>query len=225
MEKRSKVFTLIELLVVIAIIAILASMLLPALNQARERGRQAVCTSNFKQLTQASQLYCADHNGYIMAANYWTGWSQCGGIWWSQYWCYNMNGLNYVPFAPGTTSVWACPTLAPPKSLICTVNRVTNRDWPWPGTGKWYRMELLPHASSTVYLVEGSTDSVGSVLMTSEGNPLRLDGDRVEWGNRFSFKHGNRMTTAYADGHVDSLTLADLDADTFESPSQYSTWN
>ena len=81
-KERKHSFTLIELLVVIAIIAILAAMLLPALNKARESARKIACLSQLKTMASATLMY-ADQNGErIPPGLRYNSWS-AGNFWWS----------------------------------------------------------------------------------------------------------------------------------------------
>ena len=91
-------FTLIELLVVIAIIAILAAMLMPALQQAREKGKSANCLSNLKNINLSFQMYISSYrvfpNTYRLATN-------------SSSWVYCLNGSTDLP--EEKEKQWFCP--------------------------------------------------------------------------------------------------------------------
>ena len=81
---RRGTFTLIELLIVIAIIAILASMLLPALNQARDRAKAAGCINNLKQAGLAIDQYCHDNGDWCVRG--WMPGSYEGAVWGGVQW-------------------------------------------------------------------------------------------------------------------------------------------
>ena len=96
-KQNRKLFTLIELLIVIAIIAILAGMLLPALNNARETARNINCISNLKQIGYAFRSYHSEYQGYYPARNMY-----------SQSWVYGFQTkLKYLP----NEKVFKCPTM------------------------------------------------------------------------------------------------------------------
>ena len=106
-----KGFTLIELLVVIAIIAILAAMLLPALNKARERARRAVCMNNLKQTYLGMSMYASDYEGYYPIMRI-----KLGG--WSSSLCYIIHLGMYSPIGLGclyptysrSLKIYYCPS-------------------------------------------------------------------------------------------------------------------
>ena len=108
----TKKFTLIELLVVIAIIAILAAMLLPALNTARDYAKSVFCLNNLKQIGTACNMYANDFNELYPADGYnsndITIRTRYG------YWGYLLCNDNYLPVPTvGRPTLLVCPTYAP----------------------------------------------------------------------------------------------------------------
>lgn len=98
---KKKAFTLIELLVVVAIIALLVSILLPALGRARALARNSVCMSNLKGLGSSLALFESESNGMYPKPFYVRGWAPN-----QRYWYTVLLGKGYLP---STALVW-CPS-------------------------------------------------------------------------------------------------------------------
>ena len=196
-EKAS--FTLIELLVVIAIIAILAAILLPALNSARERGRAASCINNLKQCGMGMQSY-ADNSEYYITGTVPPGDSE------AYYWFIFLGNNGYLPQIQKRsddsriwdTGVHSCPNL-PSKSNVEAygVAGINDTKTPIKATDK-----LFSSSTSSIFWL---ADSRSTTANQADFRLLSFYYYKVEnkRGN-FHLRHADRTQMWFIDGHAGS---------------------